>query len=122
MTGIGVSFFVDHRAAVAAAPVAAPAAATIAKVTFDMMMICLYGESGYNPGCCSSTATDRSVLKTRNTVTSPNNSHGACTRFRTRLRNVQFAGACIKGHPSCMEKLWVSAALVLDGNGAKRLY
>lgn len=42
--GMGVSFFTDHKAAVAAAPVAAPAAATIARVTFDMV-ICLYTTS-----------------------------------------------------------------------------
>lgn len=39
-TGTGDSFLADQRAAVAAAPVAAPAAATIARVTFDMMIVC----------------------------------------------------------------------------------
>lgn len=37
--GVGVSLFVDHNAAVAAAPVAAPAAATIASVTLDMVVM-----------------------------------------------------------------------------------
>lgn len=38
-TGVGVSFFVDQRAAVVTAPVAAPATATIARVTFDMVLV-----------------------------------------------------------------------------------
>ena len=39
-TGTGDSFLVDHKAAVAAAPVAAPAAATMARVTLDMVVVC----------------------------------------------------------------------------------